>query len=264
LKISIITVVFNGEQTIRDCIESVLGQTYSDIEYIVIDGKSTDKTPEIVKSYGTKIAVFLSEKDNGIYDAMNKGIALATGDVIGILNADDFYRTAFVIEKIASKLKRTQADGIYGDLIYVDGENNQQKSGENSQHIKRYWKSGTFSQNKFLYGWMPPHPTFFLSRASYQQFGYYRTDLGSAADYELMLRMMYRYGVKIVYLPEIVTVMRVGGVSNKNVKNRLKANQSDRVAWELNGLKPYWFTLWLKPARKVLQFVNRPKEPNNK
>jgi glycosyltransferase involved in cell wall biosynthesis len=251
LKISIITVVFNGEQTIRDCIESVLEQSYSDIEYIIIDGKSTDKTPEIVKSYGTKIAVFQSENDNGIYDAMNKGIALASGDVIGILNADDFYRDAFVIEKIVFKLKKTQADGIYGDLIYVDGKN--------IQSIKRYWKSGAFRQSKFLYGWMPPHPTFFLRRASYEQFGNYRTDLGSAADYELMLRMMYKYKIKIAYLPEIVTVMRVGGVSNKTIGNRLKANQSDRVAWELNELKPYWFTGWMKPIRKVLQFVNRPK-----
>lgn len=251
MKISIITVVFNGEQTIRDCIESVLGQSYRDIEYIIIDGKSTDKTPEIVKSYGTKIAVFRSENDNGIYDAMNKGIALASGDVIGILNADDFYSDAFVIEKIVAELKKTQADGIYGDLIYVDGKN--------IQSIKRYWKSGTFRQSKFLYGWMPPHPTFFLRRASYEQFGHYRTDLGSAADYELMLRMMYKYKIKVAYLPEIVTVMRVGGVSNKNIGNRLKANKTDRVAWELNELKPYWFTGWMKPIRKVLQFVNRPK-----
>lgn len=251
MKISIITVVFNGEQTIRDCIESVLGQTYSDIEYIIIDGKSTDKTLKIIESYGMKIAVFVSEKDNGIYDAMNKGIALASGDVIGILNADDFYRDAFVIEKIASKLKTTQADGIYGDLIYVNRENIQQ--------VKRYWKSGAFRQNKFLYGWMPPHPTFFLRRASYEQFGHYRTDLGSAADYELMLRMMYKHQAKMAYLPEIVTVMRTGGVSNKTIGNRLKGNQSDRVAWELNEIKPYWFTRWLKPIRKVLQFVNRPK-----
>ncbi|MFN8347505.1 MAG: glycosyltransferase family 2 protein [Spirosomataceae bacterium] len=251
MKISIITVVFNGENTIRDCIDSVIGQTYPTIEYIVIDGKSTDSTPEIVKSYGTKIAVFLSEKDNGIYDAMNKGIARATGDVVGILNADDLYRDKTVIEKVVSTLIETKADGIYGDLIYV--------SGENSQQIKRYWKSGYFKPNKFLYGWMPPHPTFFLRRASYQQFGNYRTDLGSAADYELMLRMMYKCRIKMAYLPEIITVMRVGGVSNKTVRNRFKANESDGIAWKLNGLTPYWFTRWLKPARKVLQFVKRPK-----
>lgn len=256
MKVSIITVVFNGERTIRDCIESVLGQSYGNIEYIIVDGKSTDKTPEIVRNYGTKIAVFISEKDAGIYDAMNKGIAKATGEVIGILNADDFYRDSLVIEKVISKLNQTTSDGIYGDLIYVDSKD--------TQHIKRYWKSGEFNRNKFLYGWMPPHPTFFLRRASYEQFGYYRTDLGSAADYELMLRMMYKYSIKMTYLPEIVTVMRVGGVSNKTVGNRLKANQSDRAAWQLNGLKPYWFTLWLKPIRKVLQFVYKPKLPNNK
>jgi glycosyltransferase involved in cell wall biosynthesis len=225
----------------------VLGQSYGNIEYIIIDGKSTDKTPEIVESYGTKIAVFISEKDAGIYDAMNKGIAKATGEVIGILNADDFYCDSLVIEKIVSKLNQTKADGIYGDLVYVDTEE--------TKHIKRYWKSGEFRRNKFLYGWMPPHPTFFLRRASYEQFGHYRTDLGSAADYELMLRLMYKYSIKMAYLPEIVTVMRAGGVSNKTVENRLKANKSDRAAWQLNGLKPYWFTLWLKPIRKVLQFT---------
>ena len=251
MKVSIITVVFNGEKTIKDCIESVLSQSYSDIEYIIIDGKSTDNTPEIVKSYGTKIAVFLSEKDAGIYDAMNKGIALAKGDVIGILNADDFYHDPFVIERIVGKLKETQAEGIYGDLIYVDADN--------TKRISRYWKSGNFKKSNFLFGWMPPHPTFFLRSTSYKKFGTYRLDLGSAADYELMLRVMYKQGISMAYLPQITTVMRVGGVSNKTLDNRLKANKSDRMAWTLNGLTPYWFTLWLKPIRKVLQFVYKPK-----
>lgn len=251
MKVSIITVVYNAENTIRDCIESVLKQSYKNIEYIIIDGKSTDKTPAIIEEYGMKIAVFLSEKDNGIYDAMNKGIAQATGDVIGILNADDFYSSLSVISKIVEKLNVTQADGIYGDLIYVDNQNTKQ--------IKRYWKSGRFSKTQFLYGWMPPHPTFFLKRASYKQFGVYRTDLGSAADYELMLRMMYKFNIKMAYLPEIITTMRTGGVSNKTVGNRVKANRNDRLAWQLNGLKPYWFTLYLKPIRKVLQFVYKPK-----
>jgi glycosyltransferase involved in cell wall biosynthesis len=251
LKVSIITVVFNGASTIQSCIESVLGQTYGDIEYIVIDGKSTDQTPEIVKSYGTKIAVFLSEKDAGIYDAMNKGITKATGDIIGILNADDFYRDSSIIEKIVSELKKTNADAIYGDLIYVDTENIQQ--------VTRYWKSGDFDRNKFLYGWMPPHPTFFLRAASYKKWGNYRLDLGSAADYELMLRMLFKHGLTTAYLPQIITVMRTGGVSNKTVGNRWKANQNDRIAWALNDIKPYWFTLWLKPLRKVLQFVYKPK-----
>lgn len=256
MKVSIITVVFNGEQTLGSCIESVLNQSYHDIEYIVIDGKSTDNTPKIVANYGTKIAVFISEKDQGIYDAMNKGIAQATGEVIGILNADDFYADNQVIEKLVTKLKETDADGIYGDLVYVDANDTTQ--------VKRYWKSGGFDRKKFLFGWMPPHPTFFVKKASYERLGTYRLDLGSAADYELMLRFLYKQRLKVTYLPEIVTVMRTGGVSNKTVGNRLKANQSDREAWHLNELKPYWFTLWLKPLRKVLQFVYKPKRPNNK
>ncbi len=251
MKISIITVVFNGEKTIKDCIESVVNQSYKDIEYIVIDGKSTDSTPEIVRSYGTKIAVFLSEKDAGIYDAMNKGIKLATGDVIGILNADDLYKDTFVIEKIVNTLKKTQAESIYADLLYVDG-------GDKTK-VKRYWKSGSYKRQNFLYGWMPPHPTFFVKRASYEKCGLYRTDLGSAADYELMLRMLYKYSISVAYLPEVTTLMRVGGVSNSTISNRLEANKSDRLAWHLNDLQPYWFTTWLKPIRKVLQFVDKPK-----
>jgi glycosyltransferase involved in cell wall biosynthesis len=251
LKVSIITVVFNGEKTIRSCIDSVLNQSYKDIEYIIIDGKSTDTTPEIVKSYGTKIAVFLSEKDAGIYDAMNKGIALATGEVIGILNADDFYHDAFVIEHIVDKLTETNAEAIYGDLIYVNADD--------TRRVTRYWKSGSYQRHNFLFGWMPPHPTFFLRSSSYKKFGTYRLDLGSAADYELMLRMMYKHQISVTYQPQITTVMRTGGVSNKSLDNRLKANTSDRMAWTLNGIKPYWFTLWLKPLRKVLQFVYKPK-----
>jgi glycosyltransferase involved in cell wall biosynthesis len=250
MKVSIITVVFNGEKTIKDCIDSVVNQTYSHIEYIIIDGKSTDNTINIIREYGAKIAVFVSEKDEGIYDAMNKGISLATGDIIGILNADDFYRKMDGIQKIVRQFETTQADALYGDLIYVNAENTQQ--------IRRYWQAGKYSLKKFLYGWMPPHPTFFLKNASYKQFGGYRLDLGSAADYELMLRMLYKHRLKATYYPDIVTVMRTGGVSNSSVNNRMKANQSDREAWVVNELKPYWFTLWLKPLRKVFQFILKP------
>jgi glycosyltransferase involved in cell wall biosynthesis len=250
VKVSIITVVYNGASTIADCIESVINQTYQDIEYIVIDGASNDGTVEIVKKYGSKIAVFRSERDKGIYDAMNKGIALATGDVIGILNADDFYKDIHVIDKIVKKIVQTNADGLYADLIYVEAAK--------TNVIKRYWKSGLLKKNSFLWGWMPPHPTFFLKKASYLQFGTYRLDLGSAADYELMLRMIHKHGVKMTYLPEITTVMRTGGVSNSSVKNRFKANQNDQLAWRINQLNPYFFSVWLKPIRKVLQFVNKP------
>jgi len=250
VKVSIITVVFNGAKTIKDCIESVIGQQYADIEYIVVDGASNDGTIEIVKKYGSKIAVFISEPDQGIYDAMNKGIQLATGDLIGILNADDFYKDHTVIDTIVGTIAENQTDGLYADLIYVDAQKLNQ--------IKRYWRSGWVNKKSFLWGWMPPHPTFFLKRAYYQKFGGYRLDLGSAADYELMLRMIHKNGVKMAYLPAITTVMRTGGVSNSNISNRLRANQNDRYAWEINGLKPYFFSLWLKPFRKILQFFHKP------
>lgn len=252
VKVSIITVVYNGAKTIRDCIDSVLGQNYSDLEYIIIDGGSTDETVEIVKKYGSKIAVICSEPDQGIYDAMNKGISLATGDLIGILNADDFYKNNKVISKVVDTITEAQADAIYADLVYVDSEK--------TDKVKRYWRSGVFGAKSFLWGWMPPHPTFFLKRASYHQFGDYRLDLGSAADYELMFRMLHKNRLKTAYLPEITTIMRAGGVSNENVLSRIKANKNDRKAWTINSLRPYFFTLWLKPIRKILQFINQPTE----
>ena len=250
MKVSIITVVYNGAKTISDCIDSVLGQNYPHLEYLIIDGGSTDGTLEIVQKYGSKIAVVCSEPDRGIYDAMNKGIALATGELIGILNADDFYKDNDVVSKIVSELNKAQADAIYADLVYVDSEK--------THIIKRYWRSGVFEAKSFLWGWMPPHPTFFLKSASYSKFGNYRLDLGSAADYELMFRMLHVNRIKTAYMPEITTIMRAGGVSNENVFNRLKANKNDQKAWQVNQIKPYFFTLWLKPIRKILQFVYRP------
>jgi glycosyltransferase involved in cell wall biosynthesis len=251
MRVSIITVVFNGASTIRDCIKSVVEQSYPDIEYIIVDGGSTDGTVEIVKEFGSKIAVFTSESDRGIYDAMNKGINMATGDVVGILNADDFYRDNLVIGKVVDQLKVSNADGLYADLIYVDATN--------PSTVKRYWKSGNYHREKFLYGWMPPHPTFFLTKASYIAFGTYRLDLGSAADYELMLRMAFKHVLTITYLPQVITVMREGGVSNRSITNRMKANQNDRKAWVINDIRPLLFTLWLKPIRKISQFFNLPK-----
>ncbi len=249
MKVSIITVVYNGAQTIKDCIESVLSQTYGNIEYIIIDGCSNDGTQKIIKDFGSKIAVFQSETDNGIYDAMNKGIAIATGDMIGILNADDLYKDNSVIEKIVKKIQATQADGLYADLVFIDTKH--------LDKVTRYWKSGNFDRNSFLYGWMPPHPTFFVKRASYQKYGTFRLDLGTAADYELMLRFLYKNRLKTAYLPEIIVKMRTGGASNNSVENRMRANQNDRKAWKVNDLKPYFFTLWLKPLRKIAQFINR-------
>jgi glycosyltransferase involved in cell wall biosynthesis len=247
LKVSIITVVFNGVSTINHCIESVLKQDFDSIEYIIIDGNSKDGTKEVVESYGGKIQKFLSEPDKGIYDAMNKGIKLATGDLIGILNADDFYASDTVISEVVKTVTKNDADACYGDLNYVDAQD--------ESVIKRKWISGKYKPNSFLMGWMPPHPTFFLKRNCYEKYGNFRLDMGSAADYELMLRMIFKHSIKLAYVPSVIVKMRTGGVSNSNFQNRLDANKNDRKAWKINGLKPYPFTLWLKPARKILQFI---------
>ena len=247
MKISIITVAFNAEKTIEDTIKSVLSQDYKDIEYIVIDGNSTDDTLQIVNQYKSKIQTIISESDKGIYDGMNKGLKYATGDFIGILNADDFYTHDKVISKIAAQLQSDNAEAIYADLKYVDAED--------TSKVKRKWVSGEFKRNKFLNGWMPPHPTFFLQKEKYDQLGGYSTELKSAADYELMLRMLYKNEVKATYLNDFIISMRVGGVSNSSVKNRVNANKEDRKAWEMNKIKPKFYTILMKPIRKIGQFL---------
>ena len=245
MKVSILTIVYNGSATIRQSIDSVLKQDYSDIEYIIVDGGSTDGTQEIVRSYGDKIAKFTSEPDNGIYDAMNKGILLASGDVIGILNADDSYAFPTVISEVVQTMSSGAFDGVYGDLEYVDA----------AETVKRKWISGAYKAGAFLNGWMPPHPTFFVRKKVYRKHGQFRLDLGSAADYELMLRFVHKEGIKIGYLPKVLVKMKVGGVSNSTLKNRIAANRNDLKAWKINGLTPRFYTLWLKPLRKIRQFI---------
>lgn len=247
MRVSIITICYNSEATIRETITSVLSQSYSDIEYIIVDGKSKDGTCDIVRSFGDKISIFVSEPDKGIYDAMNKGVNLATGDVIGILNSDDFYADANVISDIVSTFKSTGAQGVYADLVYVDREN--------INKVTRTWKSGNYEEGKFLYGWMPPHPTFFVKRKVYEAYGHYTTELRSSSDYEFMLRVIHKEKISIGYLPRVITKMRVGGQSNVTISNRRKANLEDKRAWEMNGLKPYFFTIALKPIRKIKQFL---------
>ncbi len=248
MKVSIITVCYRAVSTVEACIQSVLGQSYADIEYIIIDGGSTDGTVEKINQFQDQIHTFLSEPDRGIYDAMNKGIALATGDIIGILNADDVYAHRHAIEHIVNQFKLTKAQAVYADLVYMDF---------GLQQVTRYWKSTKYHDGDFLLGWMPPHPTFFVEKSVYQQYGDFRLDMGSAADYELMLRFIHKHGIRVAYLPDIIIKMREGGVSNASLLNRLKANQADRRAWDINGLKPFFYTLWFKPLRKISQFFNK-------
>lgn len=245
MKISIITITYNSSSTLAETINSVINQSYKNIEYIIIDGGSSDNTIPIIKSYENKITTFISEKDNGIYDALNKGILLATGDVIGILHSDDFYTNTNVIQNVVNKLEQTNADALYADLFYVDKNN--------TSKIHRKWKSGNYSLEKFLYGWMPPHPTFFVKKTIYEKYGSFNLSLNSSADYELMLRFIYKEKIKIAYLPEFIIKMRLGGKSNVSLKNRIIANKEDRKAWRINNLKPYFFTLYIKPIRKIVQ-----------
>lgn len=248
-KVSIITVCYNSERTIEDTLQSVLNQSYPNIEYIVIDGVSTDNTLSIINKYKDKITTIVSEKDNGIYDAINKGIHLATGDIIANLNSDDFYIDNNVIADVVATFEKEKTATLYADLYYVDAVD--------TNKIVRYWKSKQYKEGLFLKGWMPPHPTFFVKKEVYQKYGLFDLQFKSAADYEIMLRFVHRFKTSIAYLPRVIVKMRVGGVSNASLKNRIKANQEDRKAWEVNGLKPHAFTLIFKPLSKLLQFVKK-------
>ena len=246
MKISIITVVYNNKDTIKDAIESVLNQTYQNIEYIIIDGVSTDGTVDIIKSYGDKIDKVISEPDKGIYDAMNKGIKLASGDIIGILNSDDFYANNNIIEKVVKEFEDKKVDSVYGDLVYVNAKD--------TNKIVRYWKSKPYKKGLFTKGWHPAHPTFFVKKEIYDKYGIFNLDFKIAADYELMLRFLEKYQISNSYIPEIFVKMRLGGESNQSIKNIIKANIESYNAWKINGLYINLFMILLKPLSKLFQY----------
>jgi len=246
LNLSIITATYNASKTLPDCLECIAKQSIQ-VEHILIDGASTDGTMKLLDSNREQLAHIVSEPDKGIYDAMNKGLKLSSGEVVGILNADDFYPSDNTLEKVLAVFDNPEIEACYGDLVYVDGQN--------PDRVVRFWRSGHFDLNKFYWGWMPPHPTFFVRRSVYESFGFFNLDLGSAADYEIMLRFMLKHQLKVAYIPEVLVHMRTGGVSNMSLRNRLKANQMDRMAWKVNELKPYPWTLIAKPLRKLKQWV---------
>jgi glycosyltransferase len=244
VKISIITATFNSEKTIYSTLQSVDNQTYKNIEHIIIDGKSTDKTLEIVAKFSS-VSKVISEKDSGVYFALNKGIKKASGDVIGFLHADDFFANDLILEKIAEKFKNTNADILYADLDYV--------AFENHKKIIRHWKSGDFSVKKLKKGWMPPHPTFYVKKSIYDRLGYFDTSFSIAADYDLMLRFLSDKTLKVVYLPEVAVKMRVGGISNRNLKNILQKSREDFRAMKKNHVGNF-FSLIMKNLQKIPQF----------
>ncbi len=249
--ISIITAVLNKRDTIEDCIMSVQSQTYRNIEHIIVDGGSRDGTLEIIKKHQNNIAKVVSEPDNGIYDALNKGFKLATGDIIGFLHADDIYASETVLEKVIDVFIKYDVDSCYGDLLYVD-KNNINK-------VIRYWKSSEFKEGSFKYGLHPPHPTFFVKKWVYDKYGGFNTDFKISSDYELMLRFLEKYKIKAYYIPEVLVKMRWGGKSNKSLKNIIYQTLEDYRAWKINGLGNNFFPVLLKKLRKIPQFLYKPK-----
>lgn len=246
--ITIITPVWNNSDTIGDSIRSIAKQTKS-CQHILVDGGSTDGTIELIENEKATDAILISEPDHGMYDAINKGINLATGDVIGVLNSDDFYPANDILEQVAQTFSAPAIDACYGDLHYVDKVD--------TTKVVRNWRSGDYKRENFFRGWMPPHPTFFLRRRLYQKYGGYRLDMGTAADYELMLRMLLKYGANADYIPQVMVHMRNDGMSNASLKNRIKANRNDRKAWRVNDITPRPWTLMAKPLGKLGQWFSR-------
>jgi glycosyltransferase involved in cell wall biosynthesis len=217
MKISIITVCYNSAETIKDTIVSINEQLYNNKEHLVVDGNSTDKTLEIIKKNSSTQTIVISEKDNGIYDAMNKGINEAKGDIIGILNSDDLYVNNKVLSKVASVfIENTALDSCYADLIYINKIN--------TSKILRHWKSSSFIQGSFSKGWSPPHPTFFVRRSVYDRFGNFNLNYRIASDIDLMIRFLEIHKIKSLYIPEVWVKMRTGGISNRSIKNILFQN----------------------------------------
>lgn len=247
--ISILTSTYNSATHIEDALNSFLIQSYQEKELVVIDGASQDDTCAKVKALlEGQVFQLISEPDKGIYDALNKGIQMAKGDIIGILHSDDVFASTDVLRKVAIAFEQDETlMAVYGDLQYVKREN--------KDEVIRNWIAGTSSMEKLNWGWMPPHPTLFIRKACFLKYGAYDLQYRSAADYDLILRFLYQYQIKIAYIPEVLVKMRVGGTSNVSFKNRWRANQEDRQAMKVNGVSfPFLASLW-KPLRKLRQFL---------
>lgn len=247
MKISLITVSYNSAATIGDTILSVLSQTHKDVEYIIVDGNSNDGTVDLVRSFGTRISRFISEPDRGIYDAMNKGIRMATGEIIGMLNSDDFYSSPEILASVANAFADPAIDAVFGDLVFVD-PNNLEKV------VRRYSSKG-WHPGKFARGFMPAHPTFFVRRPYYEQLGLFKTDYRIAADYELLIRFLYVNRLNYKYLPLNMVTMRKGGVSSNGLKSNLVLNEEIIRGCRENGIKTNNFKVYSKYLIKIFELA---------
>ena len=248
MRISIITATYNSEKTLLDTLLSLEKQTHPDIEYIVVDGASKDNTIKLIKSNCTKVSKIICEPDKGIYDALNKGIQAASGDVIGFLHSDDLLAYDDAIADIAKTFEITGCDAIYGDLEYV-------AQNDTTKRI-RLWKSGSFSRFKMKVGWMPPHPSFYMKRKCYRQFGCFSLDYRISADYDSLLRYILKQRISIAYLPKVLVKMRVGGISNRSVSSMVKKSMEDIRVMNQNGI--IWpIALVYKNISKLPQFIKK-------
>lgn len=248
MKISIITVVYNNVTTLETAIQSVLSQTYRNIEYIIIDGGSTDGTLDIVDKYKTKISLVISEPDKGLYDAMNKGISMATGDVIGILNSDDLYEDQYVIKDVVLGFEEnSNIDLLYGNLFYVKYSD--------TAKVSRNWVSQSYYPRFFDDGNVPPHPSLFIKKGVYQKISLFNLNYKLAADYELMLRIFKVYNFKSMYLNRYMVRMRLGGATNKSIRNIFNGNREILKAWKDNGLKIPYLLVPKRVIKRIKQFL---------
>lgn len=250
MKSSVITVCFNSVDTIEDTIRSVLSQAHGDLEYIIVDGGSTDGTLEVIAKYRDRIARCISEPDDGIYDAMNKGIRAATGQIIGCLNADDMYADDKVISEISAMAEKQGAHGVYGDLLYVHRDD--------CSKVVRYWRAGPYLPGAFRHGWVPPHPTFFCRKDVLEEFGYFDDLYRIAGDFELMLRLIEKHRIRLGYIPRPLVRMRAGGRAN-TVRGIVRGNREILHAFAENGVRPSMRFLWNRPFTRIGQLVKRPK-----
>lgn len=246
MKVSIITATYNSEKTIKDTILSLESQSYDNIEHIIIDGGSRDKTLDIIKKYSTKVSLIVSEPDKGIYDALNKGILNSSGDVVGFLHSDDLLAYPEAISDLVETFNNNECDAVYADLEYV--------SQDDITKVIRKWKSGEYTIGKVKYGWMPPHPTYFMKRDRYRDWSVFNLDYKISADYDSLLRYLWCNKAKLAYLPKTITKMRVGGASNRSLKNIILKSREDVKIIKLNGL--FWpVTLLFKNLSKLPQFI---------